>query len=265
MKERGVSSIIRNFFGVVTRKQTYLNLTYLLFSFPLGTAYFIFLVTGLSMGLSLSITLIGIPILILMLVAWWELASFERQLAIWLLGIDIPPMEPRKISNQKMAEKLKGYILNPVTWKGLVFLFIKFPLGIFTLIVSFVLLVFTIVLISVPFIYNTGYVNFGFFEVETLGAALVLMLGGLLLGFISLHIMNALAKLSGALAYNLLGSTVSAVTDESDYTYIGDSEDMDPEDIDSEDDPQDYMKDEPENDPESDSQNLRENERKDHT
>ncbi|MGM0771456.1 MAG: sensor domain-containing protein, partial [Halobacteriota archaeon] len=106
MKERGISSIIRNFFGVVTRKQTYLNLTYLLFSFPLGTAYFIFLVTGLSMGLSLSITLIGIPILILMLVTWWELASFERQIAIWLLGINIPPMEPRQISNQKMTEKL---------------------------------------------------------------------------------------------------------------------------------------------------------------
>ncbi|MEL4304266.1 sensor domain-containing protein [Methanococcoides sp. LMO-2] len=231
MKERGISSIIRDFFGVVTRKQTYLNLTYLLFSFPLGTAYFIFLVTGLSMGLSLSITLIGIPILILMLVAWWELASFERQLAIWLLGIDIPPMEPRKISNQKMTEKLKGYILNPVTWKGLVFLFIKFPLGIFTLVIAFILLIFTLVLISMPFIYNTGYVNFGEAEVETMGVALVLMFGGLLLGFVSLHIMNALAKLSGALAYNLLGSTGSAYTNENDYTYIEDLDDIDEEDM----------------------------------
>ncbi|AKB85461.1 sensor domain-containing protein [Methanococcoides methylutens] len=234
MKERGISSIIRDFFGVVARKQTYLNLTYLLFSFPLGTAYFIFLVTGLSMGLSLSITLIGIPILILMLVAWWELASFERQLAIWLLGIDIPPMEPRKISNQKMTEKLKGYILNPVTWKGLVFLLIKFPLGIFTLVVAFILLMFTLVLISMPFIYNTSYVNFGEAEVETIGVALMLMFGGLLLGFVSLHIMNALAKLSGALAYNLLGSTGSAGTNESDYTYIEDFEDIDEDDMEDE-------------------------------
>ncbi|MGM0771878.1 MAG: sensor domain-containing protein, partial [Halobacteriota archaeon] len=183
-------------------------------------------------------------------------ASFERQIAIWLLGINIPPMEPRQISNQKMTEKLKGYILNPVTWKGLLFLFIKFPLGIFTLVISFVLLIFTVVLISVPFIYNTGYVKFGFFEVETLGVALVFMLGGLLLGFTSLNIMNALAKLSGALAYNLLGSTGS--TNENDYTYIEDLED-----IDDEDDMEDCMKNETENNAENDSQGLRENERKD--
>ncbi|KGK97758.1 hypothetical protein LI82_08245 [Methanococcoides methylutens] len=222
MVERSMKSMIRDFFGVVTRKQTYLNLIYLLFSFPLGTAYFIFLVTGLSMGLSLSITLIGIPILLLMLVAWWELASFERQLAIWLLGIDIPPMESRKFTNQKMTEKLKGYIMNPVTWKGLVFLFIKFPLGIFTLIVSFTLIVFTIALIAVPLIYKTDYVNFGAYQVDSLGVAITIMFGGLLLGIVSLHIMNALAKLSGILAYHLLGSTGSASIDENDYTYIND-------------------------------------------
>ncbi|NYT19317.1 MAG: hypothetical protein GKC08_03380 [Methanosarcinales archaeon] len=224
MVERGVKSMIRDFFGVVTRKQTYLNLTYLLFSFPLGTAYFIFLVTGLSMGLSLSITLIGIPILLLMLVAWWELASFERQLAIWLLGIDIPPMESRKITNQKMTEKLKGYIKNPVTWKGLVFLFIKFPLGIFTLIVSFTLIALTITLIAIPLIYKTDYVNFGAYQVDSFGVALMVMVGGMLLGITSLHIMNALAKLSGILAYHLLGSTWPTSIDENDYTYIDDVE-----------------------------------------
>lgn len=224
MVERGMKSMIRDFFGVVTRKQTYLNLTYLLFSFPLGTAYFIFLVTGLSMGLSLSITLIGIPILLLMLVAWWELASFERQLAIWLLGIDIPPMESRKVTNQKMTEKLKGYIMNPVTWKGLVFLFIKFPLGIFTLIVSFTLIALTITLIAVPFIYKTAYMDLGSYQVDSPAVAIAIMLGGLLLGIISLHIMNALAKLSGILAYHLLGSTGSAGIDENDYTYIEDVE-----------------------------------------
>ncbi|WP_167880902.1 sensor domain-containing protein [Methanococcoides sp. AM1] len=233
MVEKDMKSMIRDFFGVVTRKQTYLNLTYLLFSFPLGTAYFIFLVTGLSMGLSLSITLIGIPILILMLVAWWELASFERQLAIWLLGIDIPPMESQKVTNQKMTEKLKGYIINPVTWKGLVFLFIKFPLGIFTLIVSFTLIALTIALIGVPLIYKTNYINFGSYQVESIGVALMVMAGGLLLGIISLHIMNALAKVSGILAYHLLGSTWSASIDENDYTYI---DDVEMEDVEIEDD-----------------------------
>ena len=37
-------------FGPATERQTYLNLLYLLLSFPLGIAYFVFLTTGLSLG-----------------------------------------------------------------------------------------------------------------------------------------------------------------------------------------------------------------------
>ena len=36
-------------FGPATERQTYLNLLYLLLSFPLGIAYFVFLTTGLSL------------------------------------------------------------------------------------------------------------------------------------------------------------------------------------------------------------------------
>src|SRR5438309_5628057 len=57
------------FFGVVILPQTYLNLTYLLLAFPLGTAYFILLVTGFSLGLGLMVTLVGVPVLLATLVA----------------------------------------------------------------------------------------------------------------------------------------------------------------------------------------------------
>ncbi len=38
------------FFGVVTDPQSYLNIVYLLSGLLLGIAYFVFLVTGLSLG-----------------------------------------------------------------------------------------------------------------------------------------------------------------------------------------------------------------------
>jgi len=223
-----ITKWIRDLFGVVTKKQTYLNLTYLLFTFPLGTAYFIFLVTGLSMGLGLSITLIGLPILLLMLVAWWELAAFERQLAIWLLGVDIPPMENRCVGKQKSLEKIKGYILNPVTWKGLVFLFIKFPLGIFTLIISFTLIGITLAFIATPFAYkltDIGYsIGTSTFVIDSFASALMMMFLGMIFGIISLHFMNWMAKLSGILAKNLLGNANSYMTNENDYTSFDDIE-----------------------------------------
>lgn len=104
MNMNKTTDIVKQFFGVVTRGETYLNIIYLLLAFPLGTAYFVFLVTGLSLGLSLLIIWVGIPILLFMIVAWWGLVVFERQLAIWLLHVDIPPDITRKyIRTERMG------------------------------------------------------------------------------------------------------------------------------------------------------------------
>jgi len=48
-------SVVRVFFGVVADPQSYLNIFYLLLAFPLGIAYFVFLVTGISVGTGLII------------------------------------------------------------------------------------------------------------------------------------------------------------------------------------------------------------------
>ncbi|MCK5645321.1 MAG: sensor domain-containing protein, partial [Anaerolineales bacterium] len=70
------------FFKVVLSKQAYLNLLYLLAAFPLGIFYFVFLISGLSTGISLVIIWVGIPILLLVGIAWWGLANLERIMAI---------------------------------------------------------------------------------------------------------------------------------------------------------------------------------------
>ncbi len=78
------------FFSVVIEPQSYLNILYLLLSFPLGIAYFVFLVTGISLGFGLAIIWLGIPILALVLAASWVLYQFERLLAIHLLKEGAP-------------------------------------------------------------------------------------------------------------------------------------------------------------------------------
>jgi hypothetical protein len=57
------------FFGVFANKQSYLNIAYLLLSFPFGIFYFIFLMVGFSLGIGLSILGIGLVILLAMLIA----------------------------------------------------------------------------------------------------------------------------------------------------------------------------------------------------
>jgi hypothetical protein len=64
------------FFGVILRGQTYLNALYVFLAFPLGLFYFIFLVTGLSLGVGLAILWIGLIILLAMIAGWVALAAF---------------------------------------------------------------------------------------------------------------------------------------------------------------------------------------------
>ena len=54
-----------SFLGVLIDPQSYVNILYLLLSFPLGIAYFVFLVTGISLGFGLLIIWVGVPILAL--------------------------------------------------------------------------------------------------------------------------------------------------------------------------------------------------------
>jgi two-component system, OmpR family, phosphate regulon sensor histidine kinase PhoR len=76
---------------VFERKQTYLNLLYLLLSFPLGLLYFIFLAVGLLGGIS-STFILGIPVLIGVVYAWQYIAQFERYIAISWLHVKIRPL-----------------------------------------------------------------------------------------------------------------------------------------------------------------------------
>ncbi|WP_167848793.1 sensor domain-containing protein [Methanolobus halotolerans] len=200
-------SAIVNFVNVAFRKQTYLNILYLLFTFPLGTAYFVFLVTGLSLGFSLVAIWVGFPILILIFLAWWEIASFERQLAIWLLGVDISPMSHGPDPDSDLLGKGINRLKNPVTWKSLLYLFLKFPTGIMSLIVTVILISLSMSMVLSPLLYRFHTISLGTFQADSLGGSLVIAVLGIPVGLISLHLMNLLARIAGHLAVLMLGNS----------------------------------------------------------
>ena len=209
------TDIVKKFFGVVAREGTYLNIIYLLLAFPLGTAYFVFLVTGLSLGLSLPFW-VGIPILLLMLAAWWGLVLFERQLAIWLLHVDIPPISRDTASGQSVWIQLKAHLSNPLTWKGLVYLFARFPLGILSLVVAITLIALTVGLMFAPLTYTDPESQMYVFswQIDTLNEAVICSIVGIGVGLISMHIMNGLAFVSGRFTSMMLGG-LQGTTDSS--------------------------------------------------
>ncbi|HWM12425.1 MAG TPA: sensor histidine kinase [Solirubrobacteraceae bacterium] len=202
-----MSTWAARFARVVLRPQTWLNLAYLLAAFPLGLAYFIVLVVGVSVGAALAILVVGLGILLALLVAWRGMAAIERGVARVLLGVQIP--RPPDLRGEPPFKRIVRWLRDPVTWKSLVFVALKFPLGVVTFAAvvasGFLSLVF---LFSPLIVLVTPVTVFGWI-VESPLQALPLMVVGAPAVLLSLHLYNGLAWLWALFARVMLGpSTV---------------------------------------------------------
>ncbi len=202
-----------NFFKVITQGQTYLNLFYLLLSFPLGVFYFVFLVTGLSLGVGLIITLLGIPILFGTLLLGRVFANFEQQQTKIILGINITHATTEQVRG--IWKKLQAYLNDSFTWKSLVYLFIKFPLGIISFVLLVTFLSVALSLIATPIIYHlieTGAIqgilcdgpSFVCSLMDSYFDVIIVGIIGIFLLFVFLHALNGLAYISGLLTKAML-------------------------------------------------------------
>ncbi len=207
----GLGRSARVFFGVIARRQTWLNVLYMLLAFPLGTMYFVILITGLSLGLGLAILWVGIPILLVVAGLWWAFAALERLLARGLLGIDCG-FAPRPWENEPgLLGKLRAHFTDSSTWRDLAFVLLKLPLGI----MSFAVLVgsagLTNVLLFAPLIDISNRTDGAFdlwgWRIDSWLEALPLLPLAVLVLLIGLHLVNLLAAVWRLLADALLSET----------------------------------------------------------
>jgi len=196
---------LQSFFGVIIKGQTYLNTLYLMLAFPLGLFYFIFFVVGFSAGIPLIIVWVGLLILALVIAAWYGLIVFERQLAVGLLHEDIPPIPQQDMSGKSLWQKFTAFMTNSVAWKGLAYLLARFPLGLLSFIVLVTLLSLSLALIAAPLYYMWAPPTVVYWLVDTLSEALIACVFGIFTLFVSLHIFNGLAWVSGKFARVMLG------------------------------------------------------------
>lgn len=207
---------ITPFFKVAAEFQTYWNILYLLLSFPLGIFYFVLLVTGISLGVGLFITLLGVPILVACMLLWRYFSVFEIQQANYMLGATIIRRSRKK--QLSFLKRLRFYIEDSFTWKGLLYLFIKLPLGIIAFVLIVTLISFSLGLVATPFIFYLssmgivqGIVCSGVdvvcLFVNSYVGSIVVGLFGVVLLFASLHVINGVARFTRSLTRYLLGDT----------------------------------------------------------
>jgi hypothetical protein len=203
---------LERLYGVFVKPQSYLNILYLLLAFPLGIAYFVFLITGFSVGISLLILWVGLLILAGVFALCWPLTLLERQLAASLLHVEFPPLQPNTQPGSSLFQQIKGHLTSASTWKGILFLFLKFPIGIADFTVTVTLLSLSLGLLLAPLAYPWVQIDLGVTRLHSLPAAMVAFVFGLIIAPLSLHAMNFLADLQGKLARYMLGASMPQQT-----------------------------------------------------
>jgi Putative sensor len=183
------------------------QVTHHLLGLPLGTAYFIWIVTGVALGAGLAITLVGIPILTFVLANVRPLLIGERALANALLGTRLPPLEIAPRAGGGWVARLKAYWSDGLTWRGMLYLLLRFPAGMLTFVVAVAAYGSALYLIAAPVVAPFDAIELGFWEPDTVLEGLVLMpLGAILLvaaGWIS----EGLAAMSRALIQTTVRGT----------------------------------------------------------
>jgi signal transduction histidine kinase len=196
-----VADRVRQFLHVLIEPRSYLNGLYLLTAFPLGLTYFLVLTTGMVSGAFLSIVGVGLLILLATMVAAWGFALFERELAIGLLGANVPPLslpDPDLVSPWRLLVRHLG---QPATWRSLVYLFLKLPFGIFASLLSGALLVPSVFGIVYPLV----KVNIDGPSPQAIGNFIfpgLFAVAGLALSF---HVLNVVGRAWGRFAGQMLG------------------------------------------------------------
>jgi uncharacterized membrane-anchored protein len=222
------------FFSVVTQAQTYRNGLYLLLTFPLGLAYGCFLLVGWFLGYGLisaawssvsqapdllssikilAILVGGTLVWILVVATCGIPAWLEKRLAHWLLNVDFLPSQYLITETRTIRARIWDYLSDPVTWKCVVFITLKLPLGIalFTFIVG--LISAATGLLLAPLAHLVGYKSFiiGPWRIDTWGETFLAALIGVFALPLSLHLLNGIAYVCRWFAIIMLDGSRKAV------------------------------------------------------
>jgi DNA-binding CsgD family transcriptional regulator len=200
-------------FGPALTPRTYLRALHLLAMFPLGIAYFVALVTALSVGGSMIWTIVGPLVLIptLFLTRWAGDAEAWMVREVAQIELRRPPTALER--GQSARSQVWTRIIDPSTWTGLVYLFAQFPIGIAAFVVVVTIYGSAGAFLSAPIVFaaggNVGLDLWRRFDSPLEGLALVPF--GVVLFFLGAHVINVASALHALWARITLGSRAKKV------------------------------------------------------
>ncbi|MGH8052552.1 MAG: sensor domain-containing protein [Stenotrophomonas sp.] len=202
-------SALARFFGVALDPHTYGALFYMLLSLATGTFFFTWVVTGLSLSVSLLILIIGIPILLLFLGSVRVLSLVEGRIIETMLGVRMPRRPAYTDKSQGWLARIGDMFSDGRTWLTMLYFLLMLPLGTVYFSIATTLLSLSLALMFAPLasFFVDQPAGIWIDGVNVAGAfwlwPLSVLVGAVLL-FATLHLARAIGKLHGAMAKQLL-------------------------------------------------------------
>jgi len=217
------TSLVGRFFGVAADPRTYASMFYMVLSLATGIFYFTWVVTGLSVSLSLVVVLIGIPLLILFFGSVRLLSLVEGRLVEVMLGERMPRRPLYSARGRNWLQRIGDMFTDVRTWSTLFYLLLMLPLGIVYFTINVTLLSLSLSMIAAPLLVWTGMAtagvsNYGWSVLNwsndsglstsfPLIATPLLLVTGVLTLFASLHLFRGIGRMHGGIAKHLLVKT----------------------------------------------------------
>lgn len=168
---------------------------YLLASFPLGVAYFVFVVAGVSLGGSLLILVVGVFVLAGTASVARRLAVADARFAAWLFDTPAPSLYLRP-AHGGLFETSLVELTSLASYRALAYLLARFVVGVGGFVVVVTWLTLSGSLLATPLLYDDPdvTVTIAFYTVETLPVALVLAGIGVVVAMVGAVVVAAIGR-----------------------------------------------------------------------
>ncbi|MFP4975198.1 sensor domain-containing protein [Paenibacillus sp. CN-4] len=180
------------------------NVVFLLLTFTTGLFYFCFYLVSITLGVSLSFTLIGLPLLTYVMRTTQTFVQYERVQTKIYTDISIEPYEWKHPIEGPLWIQAKAELMDRRNWSTIFWLMQKFGLGVVCLIGTVVLYILPLTLILAPFLVSFGEIRMLGITIDTLGKSLFVTALGLALAFLGSWIGDGAVRMIGAYTRHMI-------------------------------------------------------------
>lgn len=201
--------------------RTWRAVVYLLVAAPLSLAALVVLAVGAWVGLVLSVTVVGIPLLSGLVLGARYYGYAPRALARALLGEDVTPPPRRRPQTPGLLPWLRASLGDLDGWRAIAFVVVSFPVAVTGAAATALSAYLALAMLTYPLYWQLGdpvnvgpdgtehdsAMQFGDFYVETWPRAITVSLVGVVAVLAAPWVSRAFAALHGLLVRGLLGPT----------------------------------------------------------